>query len=191
MLKTIDVGLMANHLSVHNALIKKLELYASGTKNQQLIMLLEQHAGLMKNHVNVMNNLLNPDNLNQVSLPPIPHVTSHNHNTYSSLGLEDKDIATDAQITAMAMANNNFTSALNMKNPQVKKIHVEMALQQSQIAEQIGMLAQQNGWMSHPNASTTEQVEAQNPLQANNNHNHMPYYQNKNVNTNQPNQLHH
>lgn len=179
MLKTVDVGLMANHLSVHNAIIKKLERYATSTQNQQLIMLLEQQAGLMKNHVNVMNTLLNPSQTNKISLQPIPNVSSHIHKNYSPIGLNDSDIATDAQFTAMAMANDNFTSALNMKDPHVKKIHTEMALQQSQIAEQISMLAQQNGWMSHPNVTVNEQVNAQTPLQEN--HNHMPVYNNNNI----------
>ncbi|MDC3418765.1 spore coat protein, partial [Aquibacillus salsiterrae] len=161
MLKTVDVGLMANHLSVHNSVIKKLERYASGTQNQQLIMILEQQAGLMKNHTTVMNNLLNPNQNTQVSLPPIPEVKSHSHANYTPVGLEDKDIAIDAHLTAMAMSNDNFTSALNMKDPQIKKIHIEMALQQSHIADQLDMLAQQNGWMSHPNATAMEQTNAQ------------------------------
>lgn len=187
MLKTVDVGLMANHLSVHNAIIKKLELYASGTQNQQLIMLLEQQAGLMKNHTSVMNNLLNTNQMSQVSLPPIPQVTSHSHANYSPIGLEDPDIATDALVTAMAMANDNFTSGLIMKDPQVKQTHIEMALQQSHIADQIGTLAKQNGWMSHPNATATEQTSAQNPLQEN--HGHMPVY--NQTNKNHPNHFPH
>lgn len=187
MLKTVDVGLMANHLSVHNAIIKKLELYASGTQNQQLIMILEQQAGLMKNHTNVMNNLLNNTQQSQVTLPPIPQVASHSHANYSPIGLEDPDIATDAHVTATAMANENFTSAQNMKDPQVKKIHIEMALQQSHIADQIGMLATQNGWMSHPNATAMEQTSSQNPLQEN--HNHMPVY--NHTNKNQPSHFSH
>lgn len=175
MLKTVDVGLMANHLSVHNAIIKKLELYTSSTQNQQLIILIEQQIGLMKNHVSVMNNLLIPNQNTQVSLPPIPQMTSHSHANYSSIGLEDKAIAIDAYFTAIAMANGNFTSALNMKDPQVKNIHIEMALQQTQIADQISMLAEQNGWMSHPNATAMEQTHAQNPLK-DGNQEHMPGY---------------
>lgn len=181
MLKTIDVGLMANHLSVHNAIIKKLERYASSTKNQQLIMILEQQAGLMKNHTNVMNQILHSNQMSQISLPPIPQVTSHSHANYNSIiGLEDQDITTDAHVTAISMAKENFSSAMNMKDPQVKKIHIEMALQQSHIADQLSMLAQQNGWMSHPNATATEQNYAQNPLQEN--HNHMPVYHSTNHN---------
>ncbi|MCM3441556.1 hypothetical protein AB3Z07_26730 (plasmid) [Metabacillus halosaccharovorans] len=51
MLKTIDVGLMANHLSAHEGVIKRLDLYVKITKNQQLLNILGQQIGTMKNHV--------------------------------------------------------------------------------------------------------------------------------------------
>ncbi|MDC3417584.1 hypothetical protein NC799_11820, partial [Aquibacillus sp. 3ASR75-54] len=62
-----------------------------------------------------------------------------------------------------------------------KKIHIEMALQQSHIADQLDMLAQQNGWMSHPNATAMEQTNAQIPLKEN--QGHMPVYDNGNAPT--------
>ena len=37
MLKTIDVGLMANHLSAHKGVISRLELYTKHAKEQQLV----------------------------------------------------------------------------------------------------------------------------------------------------------
>lgn len=129
----------------------------------------------MKNHVNVMNNLLTPNNTSQIVLPPIPQVANHTHQNYTSIGLADQDIATDAQVTAKTMANDNFTSsALNMKNQQVKHLHIEMALQQSHIADQISMLAEQNGWMSHPDATEMEQTSAQSTLKTSTLH--MPVY---------------
>jgi F0F1-type ATP synthase epsilon subunit len=57
MLKTIDVGLMANHLLAHKGIIKRLELYANTAVNQQLARTLEQQIGMMRNHVQVMNQL--------------------------------------------------------------------------------------------------------------------------------------
>lgn len=33
-IKTVDVGLMANQLPAHNSIIKRLELYASLVQNQ-------------------------------------------------------------------------------------------------------------------------------------------------------------
>lgn len=49
----------------------------------------------------------------------------------------------DAHFTATAMANDNFVSATNMKDPLVKRIHAEMALQQSDIANLHENLAHQ------------------------------------------------
>jgi hypothetical protein len=83
------------------------------------------------------------------------------------IGITDEDMLLDAHFTATAMANDNFISATNMKNPQVKQIHVEMALQQSTIAKQYHMLGEQLGWMSHPDATSTEQSEAMSTLMKN------------------------
>ncbi|MDC3414038.1 spore coat protein [Aquibacillus sp. 3ASR75-11] len=187
MLKTVDVGLMANHLAAHKGIIKKLEFYAASTQNKQLSMLIEQQAGLMKNHVTTMNNLLNPNQMSQATLPPIPKAQGQNHANMSgstSIGLKDPDIAMDAHFTATAMANDNFTSAMNMKDPQVKKIHIEMALQQSHIAEQLEMMGNQNGWMSHPSATSMEQTNAQQPMgdsthNMNTNKGQIPVYNNQ------------
>ena len=176
MLKTIDVGLMVNHLSAHEGVIKRLDLYVKITKNQQLLNILGQQIGTMKNHVQVMNMLLDPNHSKQVTLPPIPQ-NGFQINTQQSImeiGLEDKYMALDAHFTATAMANDNFISSTNMKDPHVKHIHVEMAMQQSQIAKQHEMLGEQMGWMTHPNATTNEQQQAINPL---NNQSFNPYHQ--------------
>jgi hypothetical protein len=164
MLKTIDVGLMSNHLLAHKGIIKRLEFYANSAKDQQLILFLDQQIGTMRNHVKVMNQLLDPNNTNPVTLPPIPQGLVNNGKQISTvdIGLEDHDMALDAHFTATAIANDNFISSSNMKNQQVKRIHTEMALQQSQIANQYEMLAQQLGWLKHPNATTLEQTEAMN-----------------------------
>lgn len=166
MLKTVDVGLMANHLPAHNGVISRLELYMNYAKEQQLVQILQKQIGMMKHHVQVMNQLLNLNQNNNVVLPPIPqnvplHTNELNKNYF---GIDDRDMALDAHFTATAMANDNFISATNMKNPQVKRIHIEMALQQSNIADQLGMLAQQLGWITHPNATNYEMNEAMSPM---------------------------
>lgn len=55
MLKTIDVGLMANHLSAHKGVISRLELYTKHAKEQQLVVILQKQIGIMKNHVEEPN----------------------------------------------------------------------------------------------------------------------------------------
>lgn len=166
MLKVIDVGLMSNHLNAHQGVIKRLELYTSHAKNQQLVHTLNQQIGAMKNHVNVMNQLLNTNNTNAVTLPPIPRGIPTGISTGSSIdiGLEDRDISFDAHFTANAMANDNFVSSSNMKDQQAKRLHNEMAMQESTIANQYEMLAQQLGWANPPNATKVEQTQAMNHL---------------------------
>lgn len=167
MLKVIDVGLMANHLSAHQGAIKRFELYSKLTKNPNLLSILGQQIGMMQNHVQVMNMLLDPNHTNQVTLQPVPQVTpQQNQNSlFIDIEIGDRDMAFDSHFTATSMANDNFISSTNMKNLQVKRIHSEMALQQSQIAKQYEMFTEQMGWMDHPVATNIQQQEAMSPLQ--------------------------
>src|SRR5690625_992798 len=71
MIKTVDVGLMANHLSAHKSIIKRLELYTTYIQNTQILSIINQQIMMMKNHVQVMNQLLDPKQ-STVNLPPIP-----------------------------------------------------------------------------------------------------------------------
>ncbi|RSL28899.1 hypothetical protein D7Z54_34080 [Salibacterium salarium] len=164
MLKTIDVGLMTNHLSAHTGVLKRLELYTRITKSPQLLSVLGQQIGAMKNHVEVMNTLLDPDQSNQIILAPVPQSNLQPNQQPLQLDMADYDMTLDAHFTAMAMANDNFVSSSNMKNPQVKKLHSDMAMQQSQIAKQYETFAEQMGWMTHPNATMAEQQQAVNPI---------------------------
>lgn len=166
MLKTVDVGLMANHLSAHQAIIKRLDIYLHHVQNQQIATILQKQIMTMKNHVHVMNQLLDPKQ-NVASLPPIPNGAGKvQDQVNANLDISDKDIAGDAHFTASAMAKENFNSSENMKNQEVKKIHSEMALQQSTIAGMYEHVMNQQGWMSQPNASVSEQTAAVTPLNA-------------------------
>jgi hypothetical protein len=167
MLKTIDVGLMANHLGAHKGVISRLELYMNFVKDPRLAQILLKQIGTMKNHVQVMNQLLNPNqNNSKVILAPIPQNVQVPNNQVDGMGvgIKDHDIALDAHFTAQAMANDNFISATNMKDPRVKRIHMEMAMQQSDIADQHEMHARQHGWLSHSDATIQEQSQAMSPL---------------------------
>src|SRR5699024_10194260 len=110
-----------------------------------------------KNHIQVMNELLDPKQ-STVNLPPI----SSNLNTAvtnqiaPSYEMGEKDIAVDAHFTASAMAKHNFNSSENMKNKQVKKIHSSMALQHATIAEAYEDLMNKMERMNQPDASITD-----------------------------------
>ncbi|WP_078544485.1 hypothetical protein [Litchfieldia alkalitelluris] len=169
MLKTVDVGLMANHIPAHKGVISRLEVYSRHVNNQQLMVIFQKQIMMMKNHVQAMNQLLNPNQNNQVMLPPIPqNIPLYTDQTKGSIGIEDREMALDSHFTANAMANENFMSATNMKNTHVKRAHVEMGLQQLDIAGQLEILAQQQGWLTHPNATMMEQNESMNHLNKSN-----------------------
>ncbi|HLR22937.1 MAG TPA: hypothetical protein VK100_04345 [Pseudogracilibacillus sp.] len=150
---------MANHLSAHKSIIKRLELYTTLIQNSNILSILNEQITVMKNHIQVMNELLDPKQ-STVNLPPI----SSNLNTAvtnqiaPSYEMGEKDIAVDAHFTASAMAKDNFNSSENMKNKQVKKLHSSMALQQATIAEAYEDLMNKMGWMNQPDASITEQT---------------------------------
>ncbi|MBB6451845.1 hypothetical protein HNQ94_000266 [Salirhabdus euzebyi] len=168
MIKTVDVGLMANHLSAHKPVIKRLELYKSMTQNQQILTILDKQITIMKNHVQAMNQLLDP-NQSQVTLPPVPastFVQASNQGSVPNSNMSDKDIAMDAHFTATSMAKENFNSSENMKTPQVKKSHQEMALQQSSIAGMYEQLMKEMGLSKQPNATIEEQTSVITPLEA-------------------------
>lgn len=163
MLKNVDVGLMVNHLSAHNAIIKRLDMYINHVQNQQIATIIQKQMMIMNNHVQVMKQLLDPKQ-STVNLLPIPTNVGMVQNLNNNLDISDQDIAVDAHFTASAMAKENFNSAENMKNHQVKKTHTEMALQQSTIAGMYEQLMNQLGWMSQPDVSTSEQIAALAPF---------------------------
>ncbi|QOR67179.1 hypothetical protein IM538_03250 [Cytobacillus suaedae] len=189
--KTVDVGLMANHLSAHQGVINRIQLYANNSTNQRLSNILHTQKVMMEHHVQVMNQLLNPSmNTGQVTLPPIPNNGTMNKSlgtNPNNIGLSDKDMLVDAHFTAQAMATDNFMSAMNMKDLNVKNIHVEMALQQSQIAKQHEMLGHELGIMNHPNATQMEQTASMKPMMGN----QTAMMNSMNQNTQQQNQQQH
>ncbi|MCM3715454.1 hypothetical protein M3202_15390 [Alkalihalobacillus oceani] len=57
------------------------------------------------------------------------------------------------------MANYNFTSALMMKNPNVKHVHFEMAIQQATLEREYGEFMKQMGWEQPPMATKQAQLQ--------------------------------
>ncbi|WP_170007466.1 hypothetical protein [Bacillus fonticola] len=165
MLPAIDVGLMDNHLSAHEGIVSRLQLYLKIAKDRNVTQVLEKQLQVMKNHVVVMNQLLNPSQQGQVVLPPIPQTTGDNGTeapVNAGIQIEDRHITLDAHSTANAMANDNFISASAMKNPVVKKIHSEMALQQEAIAKMYNQILETNGWVKSSMAKQQEQIDTAN-----------------------------
>src|SRR5690625_6611282 len=73
----------------------------------------------------------------------------------------DKWIALEAHAGAKLMSNENYTSALLMKNRNVRNAHVEMALQQLEIQKRYSDFINRMGWSFVPHADTQEQVRSE------------------------------
>lgn len=161
-LPAIDLGLMAEHLSAHKGVINKLSLYEKKVTDVALKEILNLQLNVMRNHVKVMLALINPY---QHSYIELPHLNEYRMNYYPQVieGQEDNAdnrwIALESQNTAESMSNENYTSALMMKNQNVRKIHAEMALQQFTLQGRYADLIKGMGWSFVPYASMQEQVK--------------------------------
>ncbi|WP_077622963.1 hypothetical protein [Sediminibacillus massiliensis] len=126
-LPAVDFGIMAEHLSSHEGVINKLKMYYGSVTSTALKRLLSLHINTLRNHVAAMLELIDPDRYETVHLPDIDQV---------DLGMGpgplteiEKDIIKEATASAKLMSNDNYTSALLMKDPNVKNIHIQMAYQ--------------------------------------------------------------
>jgi len=132
-LPTIDLGLMAEHLSTLEGVINKLVLYETKVTNIALKEILVLQAKAMRNHVKVMLALINPHQNGYIQLQQLNEYTmnSHPHVLEGQEGNADnKWIASESHNTAQSMSNENYISALTMKNQNIRNIHSEIALQQ-------------------------------------------------------------
>lgn len=160
-LPTVDLGLMAEHLSAHEGVINKLVLYEKMVTNAALKETLVLQASVMRNHVKVMLALINPQQNGYIE---IPHLNEYNINCYPQVVKEQKGnpdnkwIALESHNTAKSMANENFSSALMMNNQNVRHLHVEMALQQFALQRKYAGLINKMGWAFVPYATVQEQV---------------------------------
>ncbi|WP_117149258.1 hypothetical protein [Paraliobacillus zengyii] len=71
LLPIIDVGLMNEHLSTHEGLLGKLDLYQTESSATYLKKIVTIQQTLLKTHIRVMLELLNPSNENWIELPNI------------------------------------------------------------------------------------------------------------------------
>ncbi|MEQ6388552.1 hypothetical protein RZN22_04405 [Bacillaceae bacterium S4-13-58] len=163
LLPAIDAGLMETHLSTHEGKLFKLHTFYHQAEDPHLKELLLLQIKVMKVHVPVMLSFFNPHLNEWIELPMVdelyhdlfslPHSTDGNHSV-------DKPIALEAKSTATEMAQENFTSALMMKNENVKHVHVHMALQQYELLKKFEKYLKHKGWAAwHLNASKKGQLE--------------------------------
>lgn len=59
-LSASDLGLIASHLSAHDGMIMKVKLIAREAKNEKLIKLLNTKVGILRSHMRIMMDMLDP-----------------------------------------------------------------------------------------------------------------------------------
>lgn len=157
-LPSVDVGLMANHLQKHEAIIHKLVLYRSITPNTAYEKIVTEQIDVMHNHVKAMLQLLVPDHHGTVNIPPIhsPQLPLHQ---YHVVNHDYKEILIETNSTSQFMAMENFISAMQMKNHVVSHVHITMALQQAHFVERYSHLIMKHGWEQPPMASPEQQLK--------------------------------
>ncbi|MDF0728111.1 hypothetical protein PY093_15685 [Cytobacillus sp. S13-E01] len=160
-LPAIDVGLMDEHLTTHEGIINKLKYYHSIVNHPDLKHIINLQIIVMQDHVRVMLGLLDPNRNQWITLSPIDLSDGHNQHiekgNTSNTSLH-KPIAIEARSTAKFMANSNFTSALMMKDPNVKHIHFEMAIQQATLERNYNDFIKKMGWEHPPKVTKETQV---------------------------------
>jgi hypothetical protein len=159
-LPSLDLGLMSEHLTVHQGVIYKLRKYHEKITDGELKEIILLQIKIMSEHVRVMLQLINPNQNNYVEVPPLHFYTSiqfPQHTGRQRDNFKNKPIALEARMTAKSMANENFVSALMMKNPNARHAHIEMALQQTTIQEKYGELIKSRGWEYVPHVCLEEQ----------------------------------
>lgn len=159
LLPIIDVGLMNEHLSTHEGLLGKLELYLIESSATYLNKIITIQQTLLKTHIQVMLELLNPSNEKWIELPSInlEKKLTFSWPVYSDFDVLTKRITLELQSTAKSMAHTNFNAALMMKNKNVKHVHYQMAVQQATYMNFISAFVTEKDWAPSINATQATQ----------------------------------
>lgn len=140
LLPAADIGIITSHLASHDGMIFKFKTHLKQVKNEQLSKILIKQLGVLRSHTRIMLEMMNPDKSEFPDLPTLknlPKEEAIQGIENESNPMTEKHIALEAKASGESMAQNNFVSALKMKDPKVKQIHIEMALQQVQLVEEI------------------------------------------------------
>lgn len=158
-LPATDLGIMAEHLTAHEGVINKLEVYQANVTNSVLKEIIVLQKNMMRAHVGVMLALINPNESGYIEVPDLTNYSRANyHQGEQSPNGNNKWIALETHTTAKCMSNENYVSALMMKDQNVRNAHVEMALQQLTIQEKLAAFIEKMGWSFVPHVSVQDQV---------------------------------
>lgn len=148
LLPATDMGLIASHLSAHDGMIVKFKTYLKLVEDPALQKLITKQNSILRSHVSIMMEIMDPDKSEFSELPAMSNLQQEAGSTEQKGDRTpklEKHVALETKVSAEAMAKDNFLSALKMKDPQVKKTHFEMALQQVDFLKEItAYLKEQN-----------------------------------------------
>jgi hypothetical protein len=156
-LPSTDLGLMAEHLTAHEGEINKLQIYARNVPNNGLKKIINLQINMLKEHVRVMLALVKPNQAEYVELASLEKLKEPFKHSLPTENEHLKWITLEAHNTARTMSNVNYASALMMKNQNVRKIHVQMALQELEIQRMYETVMKKMGWGFVPHASKDSQ----------------------------------
>ncbi|WP_138416026.1 hypothetical protein [Aquibacillus sediminis] len=166
-LPAIDVSLMNEHLSTHKGQLHKLKQYYQQIRDPYIKQITNAQTIIMENHVDVMLSLLDPYHNHWVQVIPLQQVFNQLQLNQASPIKQpsDKSIVLELHSTAKFMANNNFLSALMMKNDNVKQVHYEMATQQANFEKIYSDYIKHMEWSVTTHVDDDEQLKIINHFQ--------------------------
>ena len=159
-LKSIDLALMAEHLTAHKGVINKLHVLYCSADDPKLQQVIYEQIVIMNNHVKVMLMLIDPARNEHVTVAALTQVEPADIDCrQKTVNLSDQNIALEGRDTAKTMAHNNFSSSLRMKASNVRDIHMQMSIQQYKLQEKYSDIIEKNNWEKAPSSSKEEQLK--------------------------------
>jgi spore coat protein CotF len=121
--------------------------YYCNTKNTSLKEIIYNQYVIMHNHVMVMLKLIDPKTYGPITIQDVQQMNPVQIPCHSSeMRMSEKSLAYENRNTAKTMALDYFTSALRMKDPNVRNVHFQMALQQVALQESYSNFIKELGW---------------------------------------------
>jgi hypothetical protein len=158
-LKSIDLSLMVEHLKTHKGILARLESAFCTVQSHILKQIIYEQLVIMENHVKVMLLLIDPNHNEKITVAALNKVDPATIQcSEANLANNDKNIALELQNTSKTMAHGNFSSALRMKEKNVRDIHIHMALQQVSLQQRYTHYIKQNMKEVAPESSRQEQL---------------------------------
>lgn len=159
LLPSADIGLITNHLLAHDGLIRKIKMHITKVESSALKNVLNKKLSVLRNHVKLMLEMLNPDKSDFTDVPDLSELPpgSKAFQKIENASELDKHIALETKTAAESMALDNFFSALKMKDPKVKAAHEKFALQEVELLKEITEILKEMDAEIIPVSSVKEQ----------------------------------